>query len=338
MKIKKTCLITLFAITFYSSCSKDDNIPKTIIPNGDKELLKIEQALASNDQDLIALLNKVRGSVGKIGPGSKTIWSRKNDYSLGLYISANHVYGISGWGTRNPEFFDITKENKGIFEGSQIPQKNGVIELGKTLIADFPLMHFEISSSVTNTTILPIEDFYLGVVDNQRVEQKAFPQYPSTVKINSQLDMYDPSNRTLAVNTWSNHEPGTKAILIGYPQDNKAYPNGAVTMGNILTDSEAISVLKILKDEGDEEGNVPYNENVEFIVQAKAVAGMSGGGVFNNSGELLGIMVRASTSSNSKNIVRVVKINYIRNKMIDFYNSLSVSNKEKIKPFISGEI
>lgn len=65
---------------------------------------------------------------------------------------------------------------------------------------------------------------------------------------------------------------------------------------------------------------------------------MSGGGVFNNSGELLGIMVRASTSRNSKNIVRVVKINYIRNKMIDFYNSLSVSDKEKIKPFISGEI
>lgn len=76
MKIKKICLITLFAITFYSSCSKDDNIPKTI-PNDDKELLKIEQALASNDQNLIALLNKVRGSVGKLALGPKLFGAEK---------------------------------------------------------------------------------------------------------------------------------------------------------------------------------------------------------------------------------------------------------------------
>lgn len=340
MKIKEMWLIALVTtIIFYSSCSNGDDIPKTLLPpNGAKELLKIEQALASKDQDFVDLLNKVRGSVGKLGPGSKTIWSRKNDYGLGLYISANHVYGINGWNSRSPEFFDITEENKGIFEGSQIPPKNGAVELGKTLIADFPLMHFEISSLATNTTILPIEDFYFGVVDNQKVEQGAFPQYPSTVKTNVQLDMYDPSNRTLALQTWSNPEPGTKAMLIGYPQDSEAYPNGSVAMGNILTDAEAVSALKILKDAGDEEGDVPYNGNVEFLVQAKAIAGMSGGGVFNNSGKLLGVMVRASTSSNAKNIVRVVKMDYIRNKMIDFFNSLSSSNKEIIGPFISGEI
>ena len=53
--------------------------------------------LKKTDPDFVNLINMVRGSVGTNGRGSKVIWSRKNDYKLGLFVSANHVYGINTW-------------------------------------------------------------------------------------------------------------------------------------------------------------------------------------------------------------------------------------------------
>ena len=335
MKAKMLFLILLVAATtIFQSCNKKS-------PDASKGLLKVptmEAVLNGSDQNLINLLNKVRGSVGRRGPGSKTIWSRKNDYGLGLYISANHVYGVSGWTSRNAQVFDLSTENLGIFETSQIPPANGNITLSNTLIADFPFLHFDVSSSATNTTILPEEDFYLGIIDNQRIEQGPFPKYPKTVQKNTPLEMYDPGNRTKANRTWNNPIDGEKAIAVGYPQDRANYPNGAVAYGKILSDPEVATVMLKLKAAGDSEGDLTYNPNVEFFVEAEVIPGMSGGGVFNSEGQLLGIMVRGSDQEKSPKIVRVVKIAFIQSKMSSLYNGLSESVKVKIRPFISGEL
>lgn len=319
-------------------CNDEDDSDRVIPPAPTAKLLKIEDILSGDDQRVIDLVNKVRGSVGRRGPASKTIWSRKNDYRLGLYISANHVYNINGWGSRYAEFFDIISINTGIFETSQIPPTNGSLEMGNTLIADFPLMHFDISTSATNTTILPSEDFYLGIIDNQRVQQSQFPQYPSLVQINTPLEIYDPNGRSLAFQTWGTPIVGEKAWAVGYPQDRGNYPNGAVAYGKILSNFDAEKVLSQLQTAGDTEGNISYNPNVEFLLDAQALPGMSGGGVFNSQGQLLGIMVRASNTENAPKIIRVVRIEYIKSKITEFYNSLTQSNKDKLKPFIDGEI
>ena len=336
-----TYLFLIYTFLVYQSCSKQKETPNPISPpstiNG-KGLSKIEDVLNGDDQKLIDLLNKVRGSVGKRGLGSKTIWSKKNQYDLGLYISANHVYNISGWKSRNAEFFDINKENLGIFESSQLPPKDGNIILGKTLIADFPLMHFDISSSATNSTILPAEDFYFGVFDNQRVEKGMFPQYPTLIKTDAPLDMYDPHNRTKLPQTWNIPNKSEIAILVGYPQDETNYPNGAVTTGKILSDEEAKVVIKKLKEAGDSEGTIAYNSTAEFFIDARGLAGMSGGGAFNSNGQLLGIMVRASDTENAPKIIRAVKISHIKSKLTQFYNGLSQDEKDMLKPFLSGEI
>ncbi|SRX76031.1 S1 family peptidase [Aequorivita antarctica] len=338
MKIKMLQLFFLVGSVLSISCSNDDKAGLIIPPGDTLQLQKIEDILNGNNQSLIELLNKVRGSVGKRGPASKTIWSRKNDHSLGLYISANHVYNINGWSSRSAEFFDIASINMGIFETSQIVPINGRVELGNTLIADFPLMHFDISQSATNTTILPSEDFYLGIIDNQRVEQGPFPQYPSVVQVNTPLEIYDPNGRSLASQTWSTPIVGEKALVVGYPQDRVNYPNGAVAYGKILSNLQAESMITQLQSAGDTEGNIPYNPNVEFLIEARALPGMSGGGVFNSEGQLLGIMVRASNTENAPKIIRVVRIEYVKSKITEFYNSLIQSNKDKLKPFIDGEI
>jgi len=337
----KSLVIRIFLISllFIQGCSKDN--PDIIIhpPTGivDTDLVKLEDALKHPNTEFVNLVNKVRGSVGTIGPASKVIWSKKNDYSLGLYVSANHVYGISTWSTRAESFIYILNVNNGIFLRSQIPPKNGSISLGNELIADFGLYHPEIPASATNATILPANDFYIGVLDNQRAIDNGFGIYPNNLQTNLPLQMYDPNNRTKSLQTWANVVEGETVLAIGYPQDKIDYPNGAVSSGKVFTDTEAQSVIAKLKIIGDEEGNVDYNSNVEFIVKAKALPGMSGGGVFNSEGQLLGISVRATTLNNEP-LLRVVKITYIRDRLFSFYNNLSTTDKNKLRPFISGEL
>lgn len=108
---KKLILLLLVFATIIQSCGKT----KSAKPNGSPSIITIEDALKGNDQNLITILNNVRGSVGRRGFGSKTIWSRKNEYGLGLYISANHVYSLSGWSSRKAQFFDLDVVNHGIF-------------------------------------------------------------------------------------------------------------------------------------------------------------------------------------------------------------------------------
>ena len=301
------------------------------------ELIKLEDASNHSDTKFANLINKVRGSVGTIGPASKVIWSKKNDYDLGLYISANHVYGIDSWDNREESYVNLTNVNNGIFTGSQIPQLNGNILLGNELIADFGLYHPEVPLSATNTKILPESDFYIGIVDNQRVIDTGLGIYPNPVQTIEPLQMYDPNNRTTSAQTWANVAASDTILVVGYPQDRTNYPNGAVSTGKILSDSEAESAIQQLQEVGDVEGEIPYNPNVEFMAQAKAIAGMSGGGVFNSEGQLVGVSVRATTL-NDEPLLRVVKITYIRDKLLSFYDKLSSTDKAKLRPFISGEL
>ena len=336
LKIKTVC--TIFVLIL-SACSKGDQTIVKSPPPGiiNTDLIKLEDVLKIDSSEFIFLINKVRGSVGKKGSGSKVIWSKKNEYNLGLYVSANHVYGLDTWPNREESFIDISEINNGVFLGSQIPKRDGAIALGNELIADFGLYHPEIPLHATNQSIHPAFDFYIGILDNQRIEDNGFAVYHSKVQMEQALELYDPVKRTLDSQTWDTAESLDTILAIGYPQDKLNFPNGAISTGLVLSESEVLSTIAILKNLGDEEGNIPYNHNVEFMAKAKALPGMSGGGVFNSKGQLLGIMVRA-TNLDTQPLIRVVRITYIKEKLTSFYHSLSPSNQHLIRPFINGEI
>lgn len=336
---KSIIWVFLIFLFIQVGCTKNKPTPP---PNSNikvigKGLIKIEDALNNANADFVNLINKIRGSVGTNGSGSKVIWSRKNMYNLGLFISANHVYGIKTWPSLNQEFIDISEINNGIFLGSQIPQINGSSDLSNVLIANFGLYHPNIPANSTNTTLNPKDDFYLGVIDNQRFVDNGLANYPKKVQTSIPLQMYDPNNRTQATQTWSTVKANDMVIALGYPQEKITYPNGAIASGKVYSDTEADSIIKALNQSGDVEGTIPYNTEVEFLAKIDAVAGMSGGGVFNADGQLLGIMVRA-TKLNAESFLRVIRITYIKQKINSFYNSLSVSDKNKIRPFIAGEL
>ncbi len=331
--------ILFIILIFTAGCKKKDPILVPPPPTGiiNTNLIKIEDALGNSDPNFVNLVNMVRGSVGTNGPGSKVVWSRKNDYKLGLFVSANHVYGINTWPSLNEEFINLSEINNGIFLGSRIPPINGNVNLPNELIASFSIYHPLITSNTTNTTLYPKDDFYLGVIDNQRMIDNGLGNYPKLVQTSIPLQMYDPNNRTQTNQTWADVQANENVIAIGYPQDKISYPNGAVSTGKIYSDTEAENIVESLKLKNDVEGQIPYNANVEFMAKIHAIAGMSGGGVFNASGQLLGVMVRA-TALNGEPILRVVRMKFIKQKINTFYNSLSTTEKNKIRPFISGEL
>lgn len=336
--MKKTLNLVWVVITSLFTligCTADNSDPKPRITNSN--LIKIEDALNHSNTDFANLVNTTRGSVGTNGTGSKVVWSKKNDYNLGLFVSANHVYGISLWPNLNEGFIDISSVNNGIFGGSTMPPINGNANLTNELTASFALYHPYIPSNATNTTILPENDFYLGIIDNQRIIDNGLGSYPSLVQTSVPLQIFDPNNRTLSSQTWSVPESNDIVLAIGYPLDKTNYPNGAVSTGKVYSDSEAQQIIQELNVKGDEEGSIPYNAQVEFLANIHALNGMSGGGVFNSGGQLLGIMVR-ETELNGEPVLRVVRMSYIVQKLNAFYNTLSTSDRNKLEPFISGEL
>lgn len=333
-------LYRLFSIILFIAvgCTKNHSVPPPTPGAIDKRhLIKIEDALQNPSADFVNLINKIRGSVGTNGPGSKVIWSKKNEYNLGLFVSANHVYGINTWPSLSEEFINISVINNGIFLGSRIPLKNGSINLPNELIANFALYHPLIPENATNTTILPKDDFYLGIIDNQRIIDNGLANYPSLVQASIPLQMYDPNQRTQANQTWADVEKKENIVAIGYPQDRIKYPNGAVSSGRVYSDTEAQNIIQSLNLKNDAEGKIPYQPEVEFLAKVEAIAGMSGGGVFNAEGQLLGVMVRA-TELNGEPVLRVVRMKYIKQKMYTYYQTLSITDKNKFRPFISGEL
>ncbi|GMQ31543.1 hypothetical protein [Algoriphagus confluentis] len=272
----------MFQSTFYSkillgiilatliSCYPDESVPDSSSPTY-HHLYPTEEILNHQREDLRSALEKIRGSIGKKGSGSKTIWSRKNDWGIGLYLSANHIYPVSGWAKRSPEWFEHSNNNLGIFESSQVPSPDGSLLPGNILSADFPLLHLEISPEATNSSILPEEDFYLGLTDNQKIEAKLFPQYPQILDKSTPLQLFDPYQRTLADKTWAKPSPGETAIGMGFPGDTKNFPKGAVAIGRVLTLAEAEVCWSRLKEAGDSEGEIPFRPEVEFFLDSQGL-------------------------------------------------------------------
>lgn len=337
-KVKSFCyylLLVPISACLLVGCSDNIEEPNPITLYN---LYRLDRISNGTNLEWKEAIHTSRGSVGRRGSGSKTIWSRKNDYGIGVYLSANHVYNISGWSTKNPEVFNVFNENLGIFEGSQLPPTTGSLDLGNKLSSDFPYIHFAISEQATNTTILPEEDFYLGLIDGQTVLKGPFPQYPEKIKIDLPLQIFDPLNRSISTKTWDIANSGNTVFGIGFPLDHASFPNGAVAIGKVLSDPEAIETVKKLQASEDSEGNIPYKPEVEFFMDAQGVPGMSGGGVFTKEGKLLGIMVRASDQEKAPKIIRVVRIEYIINKLISLVESLSDEQKAEVYKFLGREI
>ena len=273
----------------------------------------VQEAITVGEHPCAPWLEAVRGRAGKNGSGSFALWSVRTQSGVGLMVSANHVLG-EGWfaqggepATRTLQFIDT----EGGIGRLSLPPADGNIDESWGLSPLFRLFNSAIPADQTGdglAHVVPRHDYFVGVVDGQRVHPSggAFP-IPGPLQL-APLPLYDPLALAAGAPTWGEARAGDRVLLVGYPQGEHA-DLGGYSVGIVLDEPEIEDVLAVLARQGDEEGDIAYDVDAEFIVHASASVGMSGGPVFDEYGRLLGIMVRATLDE--PRIVRVVRMSWI---------------------------
>ncbi len=77
-----------------------------------------------------------------------------------------------------------------------------------------------------------------------------------------------------------------------------------------------------------------YDPEVEMIIEGHSVVGMSGGGVYDQAGRQVGILVRASYEYDGKQYVRVVRMTYLVASLMAAYEALSDTERVAVSPYL----
>jgi hypothetical protein len=181
--------------------------------------------------------------------------------------------------------------------------------------------------------ILPRNDFFVGVIDSQKVVMEPFPNAPEPLKHESPT-IFDPIDLTSTAPTYVSVTSGESVIMMGYPQSEEFGGELAACVGRVLSDAEADEAIKMLSEHDDEEGGIAYDEEVEMIMEGFAVVGMSGGGVYNQEGKQVGILTRASNEYDGKQYVRAVRMTFVVDNLMSAYEKLSDLDKSIISQYL----
>jgi hypothetical protein len=301
----------------------------------DGQLHPVADTIASDDA-CAAWLDGVRGRVGAQGPGSFVVWDRRTEDQLALVASAMHTLG-AGW------FADAGAP---VEEGLAPPGSLGVLRLSfppadgdltlGTLSPLYDLYHPDVPAdqhTVGMADIEPRHDFFVGLTDPQRIAWSGTgpflqpgPREPGPVPV------YDPLEATTTPPTWAEAEPDAETLLVGFAADGSE--SGSFSIGAVLDDAAAEDAIDELAAAGDEEGSIPYDPEVEVLVAAAAAVGMSGGGLFDEQGQWVGVLVRGSTTDGVGPYARAVRASYVVARLEAAHDALPDDASDEVAPFL----
>jgi hypothetical protein len=236
--------------------------------------------------------------------GSGIIIANNND-GESIVITAAHVLGrLSGLNKFPISEAVITAGGKVVgtdraFEEMMFAKPDGInMQLGIPFFRPNPEFHAEKSDL---NFLKPSSDI-----------AAAFLAAPG-VKSKSVIEK-SPSNFIPALKVATPQLNGTVALVgvKGWGQNRRRVVNS----GRVLTPEEASELL--LDSTGK---RVPFDSNTEFVIQGDAFKdpnsfkGVSGGGVFDQYGNLVGVIVRVGTDSAGTAYVRAVKVTYLMESM-----------------------
>ncbi|WP_236517615.1 trypsin-like peptidase domain-containing protein [Sandaracinus amylolyticus] len=279
-------------------------------------LLDLEAQIATGHATCRGWADAVRGRVLVNGFASAVIWSTRttSEPPLGVMVGAVHVLG-PGWfggepGTDVAERLAAPSDDELGIMRVRVRTASGAID--RTFVSPQWITYRPAIPAAQHqdvTTILPRHDLFVGLVDGHRAQDDLLAPMPPTFAERSALAIHDPGGLADDERSFVDATPGSLVMLIGYPQ---AGPEGgAFSIGRVLDDDDARAAIEWLADQGDEEGDIAYEPEVEAIVEGHAVAGMSGGGAFDRDGRLVGVLVRASDPEAERQYVRVVRMRYV---------------------------
>ncbi len=344
------CLVTLFAL---AGCNESDDDDDSIADDDDDgndddddttadcetvtALFAVGDLLASGSGPCFDWVGSVYGRAILDSIGTAVVFTRANQYQLGLMIGAMHTLGegyFGAGGTDLPETMSDPAEQSGVARLQLIPQ-NGSIEL-PYLSAMFFLFHPELPAEENNNqlqNILPRHDFYAGIVDSQLFEMGGAAPLPEPLVL-APLPLYDPLGLTIDDPVIRNPQDDEIVLFLGYPRDGDLAGSLAAGAGRTLSNDEAEQVIAQLGTAGDVEGDIEYDPEVEFLIEGASVVGMSGSGVFDRDGNQIGLLVRASDVHDGTQYVRAVRLTFIMDSILSAFETLDPQDQDRVAPFL----
>ena len=112
---------------------------------------------------------------------------------------------------------------------------------------------------------------------------------------------------------------GDEVLIMGFPRDPIFNNELVFSTGKILGHLESKNLIQ----QDPAESQIDFDESVEFVVEAKSLVGMSGGGAFDFKGTYLGVLVRGNDQASNGRFFYT----YFKSTSFLFYNNyLSVAS------------
>jgi hypothetical protein len=304
-----------------------------------EDVVAVADALADPDDACHSWVSSTFGRSVRVGGSSGSVWTRRNDFGLGVVTSAAHTRGEGFFGpagTDIPTFFD---EPSAVTSSGFVHQPLADGSAHSELAAGtFLFFHPEIPAAESGNKlrdILPRHDFFLTVIDNQQIASAQGQVMGDLVR--DELVMHDPEELTSTAPTFVDVQADEDIMLLGVPH----HLGGQLvySVGRVLSTAEADALMLALADVGDEEGMIPFDPEVEFFIEATGHPGMSGGGVYSASGRQAGIMVRATTTPVDGSVyVRAVRMSFVVAELSAAFESATPDTRALTTPFLEPEL
>ena len=325
--------IVLAVVTGTVAFTAQSAVSQSVTP-----LFSVEEVLSDQDHPYREWVYKLQGRVTKNSYASASVWSLRTEAGTALIVSALHTLGegyLGPGGSLIEERLGDPDEKPGATRIHLVKEDGSVDSLASVL---FILYNPEVPPEQSGNnlrSILPRHDFFVGVIDSQKVTMDPLPGTPAPLKDEPPI-IFDPIGLTTVAPTAADVHPADSVIMMGYPREGDYAGMLAASIGRVLSDSEAEAAIEELAALGDEEGGIAYVPEAEMIIEGHSVVGMSGGGVFDRSGSLVGILERASYEYEGKQYVRVVRMTYVVTRINSAYEALSESERAVVSPYLEA--
>ncbi len=336
------CLIGICLFQGITGCVSVAPSPTPSLPvNCDEptSLFSATELLTQAEHDCFPWVSDLRGRIARSGRASASIWTRRTDARNPLITSATHALGVGWFGPENTDIpatlRDPTMESGvgRIFLFDESIGSSGGVDTLATPVFNF--FNPDIPASENNNSlinILPRNDFFVGVIDRQKLATT--PAQTPEPLVAGEVTLSDPVGTTLDIPTFADPSPGDIVLLLGFPGEGSLAGDFAASVGRVLSDEEATIAVANLALVDDEEGGIAYDAEAEMILEADAAGGMSGGGVFDKDRRQIGVIVRVSEAVNLPTYVRAVRMSFVVAELNDAFDALATEAQATIRPFI----